>query len=152
MMPDRVPTWLKARKFYQLILLGLAGVFFAMQLWPVDRRNPPVTGDLEAPADVKAILRRACYDCHSNETHWPWYAYIAPASWLVAYDVHEGREHVNFSHWDQYDQRKRYHVMGEAFEEVEAGNMPLDVYMPLHPEAKISEADLKVLEAWAYGE
>ena len=62
---------------------------------PVTRQNPPVTGDVTAPADVGGILRRACYDCHSHETVWPWYSRVAPASWLVAHDVDEGRGFIN---------------------------------------------------------
>jgi len=69
----------------------------------VDRSNPPVEADLEAPAAVTAVLRTACYDCHSNETHWPWYSYVAPVSWLVARDVEEARSEFSFSRWDQLD-------------------------------------------------
>ena len=79
------------KKLQKYAVLALAAVFVAIQLVPVHRDNPPVASDLDAPADVKSILRRACYDCHSNETRWPWYAYVAPVSWLVAHDVEEGR-------------------------------------------------------------
>ena len=81
---------------------------------PVDRENPPVTGDIGAPSEVDAILRTSCYDCHSNETVWPWYSYLAPASWLVAEDVEHGREHLNFSEWTSYESGKRIHKLEEA--------------------------------------
>ncbi len=73
----------------------------AIQLVPVDRTNPPVETEVPATVEVRSILRRACYDCHSNETVWPWYSRIAPISWLVARDVREGREKVNLSTWNQ---------------------------------------------------
>ncbi len=75
----------------------------AIQLVPVNRSNPTVEADLEAPEAVTAVLRTACYDCHSNETHWPWYSYVAPVSWLVAHDVEEARSEFSFSHWEQLD-------------------------------------------------
>ena len=74
-------------------------VIIAIQFWPVERTNPPVLSDIEAPQEVKAVLHAACYDCHSNETRWPWYSYVAPASWLVTSDVTEAREHLNLSEW-----------------------------------------------------
>ena len=66
--------------------------FILIQFVPVDRSNPPVLSDVQAPAEVQTILRRSCYDCHSHETHWPWYAYVAPASWFVVDHIEEGRE------------------------------------------------------------
>lgn len=74
-----------------------AGAFVLAQLVPVPRDNPPVTGKLPAPPEVQAFLDRSCMDCHSNETRWPWYAYVASGSWLLAYDVAEGREQLNLS-------------------------------------------------------
>jgi len=92
-------------------------VFVALQFVPVDTSNPPATVDIEAPADVKEILQRSCYDCHSNETRWPWYFRIAPFSWLAAHDVEEGREHLNFSEWDQLSTEDQVEAMEEAWEE-----------------------------------
>ena len=77
--------------FVVLIVVGILSVAF-----PVDHTNPPVTGEIEAPEEVIAILRRACYDCHSNETKWPWYSYVAPVSWLVSDDVRDGRKTHEF--------------------------------------------------------
>ena len=70
-----------------------------MQLVSFERTNPPVTGEIKAPGDVKPLLERACYDCHSNQTVWPWYSRIAPGSWLMHRDVIEGRKELNFSEW-----------------------------------------------------
>ncbi|WP_145205293.1 heme-binding domain-containing protein [Planctomycetes bacterium Poly30] len=130
-------------------LLVLFVLFLAIQLVPVDRANPPVTGDVDAPAEVKAILERSCYDCHSNAVKWPWYSYVAPVSFLVAHDVEEAREHLNFSEWDKRNESKRAKIREECFEECEQGEMPLPIYLIMHQEAKLSEADLAVLKAWA---
>lgn len=126
-----------------IIVLLLVGI----QLVPVQRTNPEVVSDFAGPAEVQAILERSCYDCHSNETAWPWYSYVAPVSWLVAHDVNEGRAHLNFSDWgpalDNPYIRNKIHDM------VASGEMPLDVYLLMHPEAEVSDEELAALEAWA---
>lgn len=134
-------------------LLRAAAIVFvlvlAMQVVPVTRENPPVTGALTAPPGIEATLRRACYDCHSNETVWPWYSRVAPASWLVAHDVNEGREHLNFSTWTSLppdDQRQR---LDEIVEQVNRGAMPPGIYTPLHPDAHLSLSDIRTLSEWA---
>jgi hypothetical protein len=135
-----------------LMAAAIAGALLvALQFVPVDTSNPPVTANIETPADVKEVLQRSCYDCHSNETRWPWYSRIAPFSWLVAHDVEEGREHLNFSEWDQLSAEDQIEAMEEAWEEVEEGEMPLWFYLPMHPEARISAADRAVLRRWAGG-
>lgn len=128
-----------------VVLAALA----AIQLVPVDRSNPPVTGDLEAPPDVQAILRRACYDCHSHETHWPWYAYVAPLSWRVAGHVHDGRAELNFSEWSGYPPGRQHKKRQQVWDEVREGNMPLGDYLWLHPDAALTDADRAVLQRWA---
>ncbi len=129
-----------------LILFALLSVIFQ-----VEHTNPPVTGEIEAPEEIMAILRRSCYDCHSNETVWPWYSYVAPASWLVAKDVREGREELNFSEWVSYNTKQQNHKRKECGEEVEEGEMPLWFYLPLHPEAKLQPKDIELLISWSNG-
>jgi hypothetical protein len=131
--------------------LGLLALFVAIQFVPVDRSNPPVEQDLAAAPEIDAVLRRACYDCHSNETRWPWYSYIAPVSWLVARDVHAGRDELNFSTWNRLSTREQVEAMHESWEEVEEGEMPPWFYLPPHPEARLTPADMAVLRAWALG-
>ncbi len=131
------------------IALGAGAVFIAVQLIPVPRTNPPVESALAAPPELQAILDRSCMNCHSHTTAWPWYAYVAPASWLVVYDVNEGRKHLNLSRWGSYPparQRKKAHAM---WEEVEDGEMPLPPYLVLHPEAKLTDAEKATLRAWS---
>jgi len=121
------------------------GLLLLAQLVPVDRANPPVERDAEAPAEVKAILRRSCYDCHSHETVWGPHTYLAPISWLAAHDVREGREELNFSRWgDEAPGRvakKLRHVLAE-------GEMPPWIYVAAHPSARLSVADQAALRAW----
>jgi hypothetical protein len=130
-------------------LIGLVAFLLLAQLVPIDRSNPPVTAEVPAPPAVRAILERSCYDCHSNQSRWPWYGYVAPLSWVMAYDIHEARDHVNFSTWDAYTEKKRVDMLEEVWEEVDEGEMPFFVYLPLHPEAELSEADKQLLEDWA---
>jgi hypothetical protein len=131
------------------VVLGVAaGALAVAQLVPVERSNPPVEAEIPAPAPVREILERSCYDCHSHETRWPWYARIAPVSWLVAYDVRHAREHLNLSAWSRYDAKERREKLDELWEEVEEGAMPLWYYLPLHPQARLGDADKETLRAW----
>lgn len=130
-------------------LLGLGVVLVGIQLVPVARTNPPVTAEIPAPDDVKAILERSCWDCHSNETVWPWYSRVAPASWLVAEDVEDGRRHANFSTWDRYDAEERDEVMEDVIDVMEEAEMPLWQYTLLHGEAKLSGGERERLVEWA---
>lgn len=123
-------------------------IIVAIQFIPVQRENPPATSEITANPEVKRLLQRACYDCHSNETVWPWYSYVAPVSWLVADDVEHGRTQLNFSEWATYHGKKQRHLKRKMVAEVEAGNMPLWFYLPLHAEAKISNQDLAALKDW----
>jgi hypothetical protein len=131
------------------VLLALAALLVLAQLVPVNRSNPAVEGEVPAPPEVRAILERSCYDCHSRKTRWPWYSRVAPFSWLVAYDVAEAREHLDFTAWDHYDAKDRRKHLDEAWEEVEEGEMPLWFYLPLHPDARLGDEDLEILRRWA---
>jgi len=129
------------------IALGGLVVIAAIQLVAVARENPPVESDVPAPPEVKAILRRACYDCHSHETVWPLQAYVAPVSWLVAHDVTEGRAELNFSRWPAAggEPAKAARKIDEAVSE---GEMPPWLYRLAHPSARLSAADRAALAAW----
>lgn len=130
-------------------LLIAAAVVVVAQLIPVPRTNPPVESKMPAPPEVRAVLDRSCADCHSNETRWPWYAYVAPASWLVAYDVHHAREHMNFSTWNRYDAEEQSDKKEEIWEEVEEGEMPMWNYLLAHPDARLSDADKQTLRRFS---
>ncbi|MFO1011754.1 MAG: heme-binding domain-containing protein [Planctomycetota bacterium] len=137
------------KRLLKRLALSLLVLFGLIQLYPVHRENPPVATGLQAAPEVQAVLRRACYDCHSNETVWPWYSYVAPVSWLVTHDVEEGRRELNFSIWGEYSSTKRISKASSAIEEIEEGRMPLAPYLVLHSDAKLSPADVAVLKQWA---
>lgn len=134
--------------------LGIALViaFIVAQLVPIARTNPPATTEVAAPIEVDGLLQRACYDCHSNETRWPWYAYVAPASWLVTWDVREGRKELNFSTWGDYAPKKQRNKLKELVEMIDEDEMPLWYYRPLHRDAQLTETDRSQLVAWARAE
>jgi Haem-binding domain len=138
----------------KLLKISAGVVFFAlivMQVFRPARTNP--TSDPSAsfeavvkpPQEVASSLKRACNDCHSNQTAWPWYSNIAPASWLVASDVNEGRAHLNFSTWTQPGTEGEKPEIKDLCEEVQAGKMPLRAYTLLHPQAKLSNQEVAAL-------
>jgi hypothetical protein len=94
-------------------------------------------------------LRRACADCHSHDTVWPWYSHVAPVSWLVAQDVHEGRRHLNFSEWAGYTPAVRLKKLALLSTAIQDGEMPPWFYTPLHPLARLSPDEVSVLAMWA---
>ena len=119
-----------------------------IQFIPVHRANPPVTADLDARAKVKAILVAACYDCHSHQTRWPAYSRLAPVSWLIASDVREGREHLDFSKWGEYPEGGRDLLRANVWKMVSEGEMPPLLYRLMHSEARLAPAALQVLKEW----
>jgi len=135
-------------RWLRRILLGLVIALVVAQAVRIERSNPPLAGDVAAPPAVAAVLRRACYDCHSNETVWPWYAAVAPVSWLLARDVREGRAELNFSAWDRYDATKRRKRLKESAEEVTEGEMPPWTYVLVHPAARLDPAATALLRTW----
>ena len=123
-------------------------IFICIQFYPVEYTNPPVTDEIKAPEEVLSVLRNSCYDCHSNETRWPWYNRIVPASWLIMYDVTNGRANMNFSEWDIFEMIEsdmKTLIIGA----VTSGVMPPFIYKLGHPNAKLSNEDIAVLAEWA---
>jgi hypothetical protein len=134
-------------------IVGVLVVVFALaQLANPSRTNPPVVSDLMAanvpPPHVAALLHAACYDCHSHETKWPWYAHIAPASWLVAHDVNEGRQHLNLSDWPVADSARAAKKLDRMSEEIDYREMPPAKYTLLHADARLTDADRNELTNW----
>lgn len=122
----------------RIVLVAIA-LFALIQLVPYgrDHENPPVVAEpaWDSP-QTRELFFRACKDCHSHETVWPWYGSIAPASWLLQRDVEEGREHFNVSRWGQGKQDA-----DEAANMVRKGEMPPWFYLPAHPEARLTDAE-----------
>jgi hypothetical protein len=136
-------------KVVRWVLLGLLVLLVAIQFVPVERGNPPVEAEVPAPANIRTTLRRACYDCHSNETVWPWYSRVAPFSWLVAGHVRSGREELNFSTWNRVATRQQVKKLKESWEEVAEGEMPPWFYLGVHRDAALSAGDRTALRNWA---
>ncbi|MCX6034470.1 MAG: heme-binding domain-containing protein [Chloroflexi bacterium] len=126
------------------VIIGLVVVGLLIQLIPLPGRgnNPPVTS--EPPWDspqTRALAKRACFDCHSNESRWPLYAYVAPVSWLIYNDVMGGRSRMNFSEWNRGFQPS----IGEIVGELQEGGMPPAIYLPMHPNAQLTAAEKQQL-------
>ena len=136
------------KHFFKYGLSGLGPVLILIQFVPVDRDNPPVKSELVAPPEVKAVLRESCYDCHSNETVWPWYSHVAPISWMIIRDIHRARDEYNLSEWELMDPEKQSEIREEMWEMASEGRMPPLLYRLAHPEARVSGEELAVLRLW----
>lgn len=145
---------MKRKRIFKRILLVLLLIFVVMQFFRIDKTNPPVVeGEdfiavAQPDAEMEKILRSACYDCHSNETNYPWYSNVAPVSWMLKDHIEEGREHLNFSKWGSFPLKKQNHKLHECAEEVEEGEMPLNSYTWTHGDASLSSAQKEKLAAW----
>ena len=137
------------------ILLGLLTIFLISQLFPanlpeVTLENPSdLISNNDVPKEIESMLRTTCYDCHSNETVYPWYSYVSPVKFLVSKDTRKGRKHLNFSEWEDYSKADKLEVLDEISEEVGEGEMPMKIYPIVHPDAKLSDVDREVLVSWA---
>lgn len=129
--------------------LVAAAVLIAIQFIPVDRSNPPAGTSFMAPAEVTGILERACFDCHSHRTDWPWYGYVAPLSWVVAHHVDEGRGDLNFDAWPVFDAELRELNLRDIEQQLTKGEMPPGYYKLTHPGARLDEDEVATLLAWA---
>ena len=138
------------RRVLQILLVA----FVAAQFFPISKENPPVDpartlyAATPVPANVHSVLERSCRDCHSNETVWPWYSHLAPVSWLIANDVHEGRKHFSISEWNTYPDEKKTRKLGEICDQVKSGEMPDEKYTLIHRGASLSTDEKAMLCSW----
>lgn len=134
------------------IIFWIAAVFLGIQLIPVDRENKAVNRKdnfvdiYKTPKDIKVILKNACYDCHSNETEYPNYAYVAPISWAVKDHINEGRRYLNFSEWGSYNNDLRKNAVEKTISSVRDLQMPLPSYIGYHPKANLTTRQRKAVE------
>jgi hypothetical protein len=142
------------KRFLAGLFVGLLIGFVAIQFYRPERTNPrmdpknAIESSVPVPPHVTAILERSCNDCHSSKTVWPWYSKVAPVSWYLVDHVREGRNELSFSQWGTYSTRKKDRKLEEICGEVKNGKMPLPSYIRLHPEARLSSADVKTLCDW----
>ncbi len=127
-------------------LVAAVAIQFVPPEYPLD--NPPAEATIAGPPRIVALLRRACFDCHSHETRWPWYARVAPVSWMIAADVAGGRSRMNFSQWESLREGFKRRYARKIVERIEKGEMPLPRYLWLHPRARVGAEELELLRAW----
>ncbi|WP_299254090.1 heme-binding domain-containing protein [uncultured Cytophaga sp.] len=136
------------------IIIGLVILLVGIQLIRVDKTNPPIDSNkdfvslVKPPVEIGSLLKTACYDCHSNETSYPWYFDVAPISWWAKDHVNDGRKHLNFSIWGDYKEERKAHKLDEMLGEVNEGEMPLSSYTLVHTEAKLTLEQKEALVAW----
>ena len=142
------------KKIWIIIIASVIFIFIVIQFFPPKKNdnlvNPQndIVFKLEIPQPVKKKIVDACYDCHSNKTAYPFYNRIAPVSWLLAKDVREGKEHLNFSEWAGYDRKKQIKLLTKICDELKAGEMPLKMYVFMHSKAVINPQELEEICQW----
>lgn len=138
------------------IVAGSIAVLLLIQLIQPSRTNPPVVpsrsleAHVDVPSQVQGVLKRSCYDCHSNATVWPWYSYVAPVSWYVAHDVNVGRSHVNLQNWEaQINEQEGKEHLGLVCKLVREGKMPPADYRVMHRGTDVSPEETSAVCAWS---
>jgi Haem-binding domain len=139
------------QRFFKYLALFFVVALVGAQAIRPERTNPPVDEDrtiqrtMTVPAPAGAVLDRACRDCHSNRTVWPWYSNVAPVSWFVIDHVNHGRSHLNFSNWSSYQLDRRRELVDGICKQARDGTMPLTSYTWIHWAARLSPADVDAL-------
>lgn len=134
--------------------IAVGGLLIAMQLVQIRRDNPPtdlsktIYATVPVPANVRSVLDRSCADCHSNETRWPWYSYVAPVSWFVGSDVHGARRQLNLSEWATYPAKKKEHKLETICDEIMNNDMPDSKYVFIHRNARLSQQERTAVCQW----
>jgi hypothetical protein len=136
------------------ISIAIIAFLVVIQFFRIDKTKPVTNPESDfiyiekPPADIAQKIKTACYDCHSNETVYPWYANIAPVSWMLQSHIIEAREHINFSEWENFPGGKRGHFKEECAEEITSGEMPLKSYTLIHKDARMDESEIEKLAEW----
>ncbi|NML22067.1 heme-binding domain-containing protein [Pseudoflavitalea sp. G-6-1-2] len=138
------------RKLLLLLLIALIAIQFIRPEKNISTTVSPtdIANKYTVPAEVAAVLKRSCNDCHSNNTNYPWYSNIQPLTWWLNDHIKDGKRHLNFSNFTAYSYKRQDHKLEEVTESIEKHEMPLPSYTSMHAEAKLSEADKKLLASW----
>jgi len=145
-------------RILKIVLIVFVVIFVGMQAIRPTLSNPAIdesqtiNARTQMTPEVAAILDRSCRDCHSNKTVWPWYTQIAPVSWWLSNHVNDGRRNLNLSEWGKLAPDRQDRKLRQLCDEVQDGQMPLSSYLPMHPVAKLSDQDKKVLCDWTDAE
>jgi len=146
------------KKKIRVVFGVVVGFVILAQLIRPERGNPPtdpamsIRANKAVPKEILAILERSCFDCHSNETRWPWYSAVTPMNFLIAGDVTRARKRLNFSEWGKHKPIKAQGLLQMIDDQVSLGEMPLPQYLALHPLARLTESDIAALSEWALNE
>jgi hypothetical protein len=142
--------WTVGRWLGAVLIAGAAAIQFVRPARTNPATDPGRTlaATTPVPHETARMLERACRDCHSNDTRWPWYSNVAPVSWLVIDHVNHGRRHFNYSDWAKYDQRERDRLLKNSCTLARKGDMPMPSYTWMHREARLSDADVEALCGW----
>lgn len=147
-----------ARSFIKKAAVAGAILFVAAQFVRPDRSNPPadpalsILQDGHLDGEIAELIKKSCFDCHSNETRWPWYSAITPMNVLIANDVIDARRRLNFSAWATYKPAKKLGLLELIDDQVSGRQMPLQRYLLLHPRASLSDVEVNALSQWANDE
>ncbi|TAJ52976.1 MAG: cytochrome C [Chitinophagaceae bacterium] len=138
---------------FKKLLIVLLVVFVVAQAFRPEKNNSndtskDISNSYVVPENVKTILAKACNDCHSNNTRYPWYAEIQPVAWWINDHVKDGKKHLNFNEFDGYRIARQYKKLEECIEEVKDGEMPLASYTIIHKDAKLSDDEKQILFTW----
>ena len=142
-------------KIVKLLILVLLIAVVIIQFIPNDKPEVVLTNENDLiynnqlPENIRVMLKESCYDCHSNETIYPWYSYVAPISWLVVRDIKLGRDELNFSHWESQSKIDKAKNLDKIIDEVTDENMPMPIYTIMHANAKLSDDDRQLITEWA---
>jgi hypothetical protein len=143
------------KKTIKLLAIVIIALVVLIQLYKPERyfteeiTSDHITKQLPVPSNVESILKRSCYDCHSNQTKWPWYSAVAPVSWFVISDVSRGRGKMNFSEWGKYSKNKQGIKLDNICDEITEGKMPLKQYLYIHKDAVLSQEEKDILCKWS---
>jgi hypothetical protein len=153
----RIRKYVNFRNIGGLLLLFVVVESLALMVHPfgnvrLSAADKPLMSTASIQQPVLEVMQRSCENCHSDRTSWPWYSHIAPMSWAIEKDVSDGRSHWNMSKWDQYSLEERQDILTEMAPMVRNRKMPLPKYLLLHPEAKLSDADVDLLYRWSRSE
>jgi hypothetical protein len=135
-------------------LIIIVVLFILIQFIRIEKNNALFVAEndflalTKAPEEIKTMVKSACYDCHSNTTHYPWYSEIAPVSWFIEHHIKEAKHHLNFSEWSSYSLKKANHKLEECYEELERHKMPTSGYALMHKEARLSNEQIITLAQW----
>lgn len=142
-------------KIVKKIAIALLIVLVGMQFFRPEKNQAEgdyvaaFVAETQPSPEVQGILKSACYDCHSANTNYPWYSNVAPISYWLADHIEEGKEHLNFSDWTNYTDKKKDHKLEELVEEVKEGEMPLNEYTWTHADARLTQEQITALLTWA---